>query len=106
MKVRIAISDFGHTVDFLIYSGPWNPEHGDVMKTARPIELEFVKLEKQMRVEPTFRIDGGHEFLQSLRDQLDELGVPSNRHAKVEGLLEAQKSHLEDMRSLVFKKKS
>ena len=106
MKVRIAISDFEHTVDFLIYAGPWNPEHGDVMSIARPVELEFDKWEKLHEIKPTFRIDGGREFLQSLRDQLDDLGVPSNRHAKVEGLLEAQKSHLEDMRSLVFKKKS
>ena len=103
MKVMIEVSDFNHTVSFLFYSGPSELRPGDVLHVAKPVELEFETKDEFTDVKPTLRVCGGREFLQSLRDALDDLGIPSNRHAKVEGLLEAQKEHLSDMRKLVFK---
>ena len=104
MKVFLDLVDFAHTVNFLIWSGPGSDiMPGDRRLIAKPVKLEFIPWEPGTHVEPTFRIDGGREFLQSLRDALDNLGVPGNRHAKVEGLLEAQKAHLEDMRKIALK---
>lgn len=40
--------------------------------------------------------------LQAIADAISERGVKSNNDHKNEGLLEATKAHLEDMRNLVF----
>lgn len=47
----------------------------------------------------------GHEQLQALANELSKYGVKDTNDFKNEGLLEATKAHLEDMRTLVFKKK-
>lgn len=44
------------------------------------------------------------EQLQAFADALNTFGVKTNNDHKNEGLLEATKSHLEDMCTLVFKK--
>ena len=103
MKVKIEINDFGRTINFLIYRGPEQLQPGDVNYVALPVELDFQRVEENSEIKPTLKVRGGREFLQALRDELDNLGIPSNRHAKVEGLLEATKAHLEDMRTLVLK---
>ena len=104
MKIILELVDFSHTVNFLIWYGPGSEiMPGDRRMIAKPVELEFIEWKPLIKVEPTLRIDDGREFLQSLRDALDDLGIPSNRHAKVEGLLEAQKAHLEDMRKIALK---
>ena len=107
MKVLIEQEDFGHTINILFYGG--DPEHmqpGEWFSVAEPVELKFKRTEQWGGIKPTLKIPAGREFLQSLRDALDALGVPGNRSAKVEGLLEAQKAHLEDMRKLVLKNKA
>ena len=103
MRVQIEISDFARTINFLFIKGPAHLQPGDVNYVALPVQLKFKRVEEGMPIKPTLSIDGGREFLQSLRDALDDLGIPSNRHAKVEGLLEATKAHLKDMRELALK---
>ena len=44
------------------------------------------------------------DILQGLAEALDKNGIKTEKDAKIQGLLEATKYHLEDMRSLVFKK--
>ena len=104
MKVFLDLVDFEHTVNILLWDGPGSDMMpGDRRRIVKPVEFEFIEWKEGMHVEPTLRINGGREFLQSLRDALDNLGVPGNRYAKVEGLLEAQKAHLEDMRKIALK---
>lgn len=42
------------------------------------------------------------EFLQGLAEALDKRGIKTDKDAKIQGLLEATKYHLEDMRKIVF----
>jgi hypothetical protein len=44
------------------------------------------------------------DFLQALAEALDKNGIKTDKDAKIQGLLEAQNKHLQDMRRLVFNK--
>lgn len=70
---------------------------GDTVKTEMVKEgtIEFPK--------PTLTVPG--EFLQPFADALANGGVKTHNDHKNEGLLEATREHLADMRSLVFDKK-
>ena len=55
------------------------------------------------RVKPTFFIGGyfSHEFMQIFAEALDEKKIKTDRDAKIQGTLEAQRYHLEDLRKLL-----
>ena len=44
------------------------------------------------------------QFFQAFAEALDQQGIKTENDFKIQGLLEATKYHLEDMRKLVFKK--
>jgi len=73
---------------------------------AKPVVLEFEEIKPSERVHPTLCIDPfrATEFLKSLAEALDKQGVKTENDYKIQGILEATKYHLEDMRRLVFKK--
>ena len=45
------------------------------------------------------------EFFKAFAEALDEQGIKTENDFKIQGLLEATKYHLEDMRKIVFKTK-
>ena len=45
------------------------------------------------------------EFFKAFAEALDQQGIKTENDFKIQGLLEAKKEHLEDMRRLVFRKK-
>lgn len=72
---------------------------------ARPVELVFDKTEfNNMKIEPTLRVDS--HTLQQLFDNMNKKGFKSSDKSFVEGELLATKTHLEDMRKLIFNGKS
>lgn len=74
---------------------------------AKPVELKYEKVDDTGRdVEPSLFIPRGlaSGFLEAVLDAIEREGIKSKSTATVEGLLEATKYHLEDMRKLVFSK--
>ena len=73
---------------------------------AKPVILEFEEIKLGERVYPTLCINPfeATEFLKSLAEALDKQEVKTENDYKIQGILEATKYHLEDMRRLVFKK--
>jgi hypothetical protein len=71
---------------------------------AKPISLDFEELNYESK--PTLQIMGdvAPTFLQALAQALDENGIKTENDFKIQGLLEATKYHLEDLRRLIFKK--
>jgi hypothetical protein len=73
-----------------------------------PMELHMIEINEYEKVErPTLKFRGntGEEFLRSLADALVEIGYRPNELKAKEGVIEALKFHLEDMRKLAFKDK-
>lgn len=67
-------------------------------KDGRPT---FTKWERGAIIPPSMMLT--MEELKALGDAIAELGIKTDSDMKREGLLEATKFHLEDMRRLVFK---
>ena len=84
-------------------------ENGDGSITlCEPLELTFTRdYDLSKLPEPTFRFNrkDGHDFLQGLAQALAENGFKPDELKAYDKQVEATKYHLEDMRSLVFKKK-
>lgn len=59
-------------------------------------------------ISPSFILGGldSRQMLIALAEALETEGVKTPNDFKIQGLLEATKAHLEDMRTLVFKKRS
>ena len=70
---------------------------------AQPVELILKERRRGERVEPTIRMDYlyAQEFLKALAEALDKNGIKIDKDAKMEGLLEATRYHLEDLRKLL-----
>ena len=77
----------------------------------KPMEVVLEEVKEGEEVEPTFEISRwqSENFLRSMAEMAEELGVKTNRQATEEvrniGVLAATRDHLEDMRLLVFKTK-
>ena len=69
---------------------------------AKPVELEFYEPEKFSMIEPTLRIDSwrGQALLKSMAEELERYNIKPESQHKLEGVLEATKFHLEDMRKI------
>lgn len=74
---------------------------------ADPVELIFREYELGMKYEPTLSLNWAfaREFLKALAEELDKAGVKTDSDAKMQGILEAQKYHLEDLRTMLKLKK-
>jgi len=75
---------------------------------AKHVKLEFEKVKDGAEwPEPTLVLGENLVFKLSkaLSKMLDERGIKSDSQSKIEGLLEATKYHLEDMRKIVFSEK-
>ena len=78
------------------------------LNVAKPVKLEYEKISDVGKdVEPTLLIPRGltSGFLEAVLVAIENEGIKSKSTATMEGLLEATKYHLEDMRNLVFDKK-
>ncbi len=74
------------------------------MSVAKPVNLVFERVEPGIRVvDPTLRIsrDLAPKFLKALAECMDKEGIKTENDHKIQGLLEATKLHLKDMRELV-----
>jgi len=75
---------------------------------AKPMVLDFEEIDYQNKgiPEPSLKLTNNfaQPFLKALAEALDKQGVKTENDFKIQGLLEATKYHLEDMRKLTFKK--
>lgn len=110
MKIKVFTKTYlGGGADIYLYQeteGKYKPGR----YVAKPIDLTMTLLEEGQRVEPTFTMPEYElaEFLKSMAELAEEKGIKTDKQlqeeTKTKGVLEATKFHLEDMRSLVFKK--
>lgn len=76
---------------------------------AKPVKLEYEKADElDMDIEPTLFIPFHLQsvFLKTLLKAMENQGIKPESTSKIEGLLEATKYHLEDMRTIVFDRKN
>jgi hypothetical protein len=71
---------------------------------AEPITLNFKEIGGAEATKPTLTIysEVATPFLQAMAQALDERGIKTENDFKIQGLLEATKYHLEDLRKLIF----
>lgn len=74
---------------------------------AKPIKLEFEEIKEGESIEHTLKIHNNFSkpFLKAMAEALDKQGIKTENDHKLQGILEATKYHLEDMRKLTFKSK-
>ena len=103
MKIFLKTTEWQDTTD--IYITEDLPDGSRVI--AKPMKLIFEKYVKGKQYDPTLSIsrylDKKTNFLQALSDALTEAGFQPKVEQEIKGELKATKSHLEDMRALVFK---
>lgn len=102
MKVYIQNKDFALKTDIFIV----RDDHNGQRWIAKPMVLEWVKHEHGISEDPSLSIHQNveGEFLKALTDAISEKGIKPESDSKLEGKLIATEKHLEDMRTLVFKK--
>lgn len=81
---------------------------GNKLYVAKPIVLELEEYDESKNYEPTLKIPwhGAQGLLQSMAVELSNLGINIDKVKETQSALEATKIHLQDMRNLVFNKKS
>jgi len=101
--LRISISPNIFTTDIYIYQ-----RVGDKILLAKPVEFVYEEIDEGKLCDPTLRLSYSfaHEFLTAFAEALDGEGIKTNKDAKIEGILEATRYHLEDCRALLNLKKS
>jgi len=99
VKVYIRRELYGRGIEIVFFIERENKRY-----VAKPMELEFEEHEEGTKIEPTLRIDHflAPKFLKALAEALDKEGVKTENDYKLQGILEATKKYLEDMRRLVF----
>jgi len=99
MKVKMRVCQFSDEIEIVFLE-----EKGkDELYVARPVDIVFEKYEPGKSIEPTLRISRlmSHEFLEAWAKALDEHGIKTPKQLKAEGVLDATKYHLEDLRKLL-----
>ncbi len=76
------------------------------LNIAKPVKLEYNRIDEGGEAKPTFLIPRGvaSNFLEAILGAIEDQGIKPESTSKTEGLLEATKYHLEDMRKIVFNK--
>lgn len=87
---------------FLIYK---DGNHRKLMSYKDNGTAEMTDIVEGKDIKPSiwFNIYDGKEVLAEFARAIDQLGVKTDKDAKTEGILEATREHLSDMRKLVFK---
>ena len=100
IKVYIRDTDYGAGKDVWVVN-----KKGEETFILKPFVFEMIKEERNSFNEPTMRLSGelAEAFLLAFAEALDKQGIKTDNDFKIRGLLEAKESHLQDMRSLVFK---
>jgi len=97
MKVKIHKNPYTDCIEFLIYY-----EENGKRYVAQPVKLIFKEWKEGEKIKPTLELSIFEaDFLKSLAEALDEKGIKTNKDAKIEGILEATRYHLEDLRKLL-----
>ncbi len=99
MKVNFYTEPWNNSLSIMF----WEERNGRVYR-AKPVKLEFVECPEGHSPEgPTIRIP--HElsgaFMKALAEELDRHAVKTDSDHKIQGTLEAMKSHLSDLRQLL-----
>ncbi len=73
-------------------------------RVALPVDLVWQEADEGARIDPTLTLVGmdAHALFQALANTLDQKGYRPDSLAQMQGTMEAQKYHLEDMRRLAF----
>jgi len=76
---------------------------GEKFSVARPVELVFEEVSKEIVCEPTLKMNTffAMELFRALAEAMDKEGIKTDKDAKIEGTLEATRYHLEDLRKLL-----
>lgn len=101
MKIQLNRNGLTGQVEMLLYY-----KVNEKVFVAKSVNMEMVQIEGHERIEPTltFNMFEGDELLKDLLRQITDSGIKAPETAKTEGMLEATKAHLMDMRALVFGK--
>lgn len=100
MKVYIRKELYGEGIDIAFV------ENRDGKRfIVKPMRMELQEIGDGGIEEPSLRISHhiAPDFLKALAEALDEAGIKTENDFKLQGILEATKKHLADMRKLVFK---
>lgn len=84
--------------------GVWiTRETEDGIWLAEPVELTFKESSTGSEVPPTLKFcyPDSEKFLKAMAEAIDEYGLKTDSDAKIAGIMEAQKYHLEDLRSML-----
>jgi hypothetical protein len=106
-KVKIERPVWGDVLDLYLFR---HVAEGEVElmsqdSSGQQIIVRIKTYETIDKIKPTLRIGGreSNEILKAFAEAAQNQGVATDQDAKIAGLLEATKAHLEDMRRLVFK---
>ena len=99
IKVYIATEPWSAKIGIL-----FTEERNGKRYVVKPVDLVFEEVKDNSATEPTIRFDHflAPEFLKALAEALDKHNIKTENDFKIQGLLEATKYHLEDMRKITF----
>lgn len=95
--------------DFSGYEIVFWERRGDKIAVVEPMELKFTETaEGAFLTQPSLRIPYhmAPGFFKALAEVMDKEGIKTENDHKIQGLLEATKFHLQDMRKLLKLEKS
>lgn len=104
MKIKIEFQDYAFQTDIYLTTGD-----GEGLAVAEPVKFIFKNVTEAHRegkpIEPTITLPHpmGKSFIDAWADVMERNGIKAPSDHKIAGVLEATKSHLEDMRRLVFR---
>lgn len=100
MEVKVYSEPVFGGVSFVLFKG--GPGKNYVVK---PVDFILSEINEADMIDPTFRLNShdATEFLQTMADICHERGIRPKSAPILENELSATKSHLEDMRRLVFR---
>lgn len=105
LKVYIHYGLYSHGLHIMIVDET-NP---DKPLYAEPVNLSFKEAPQSCfeDARPTFTFANrlGEQFVKAMVEAADKQGIKPEGQSVIEGKYEAQSKHLEDMRTLVFKRK-
>lgn len=107
MKIKVW-REIGDGVSFYVYDD--KQDHKRFL--AKPINFVFEELQEgAFNLSPTFTVSHhqSKEFIKSMAELAEDMGIKTDKQLQIDvkntGVLQATLNHLEDMRTLVFKKK-